>query len=433
LISPALFLDRAQLVPGSVPLCEPVDLSVGASEFLLISGPTGSGKSTLLRVLAGLHPPGNGARRAAGRCGLVLQDPEVQLMREHVGPEVALLLEHLCVPSGEMRPRVRRALQLVGLDLDFDRRVERLSQGQRYRLLMAAQLVAEPDVLLLDEPWAQLDPEGLEILLGLIADLCERGVAVIITDHHWQAFAELADRHLVLGTGGLVPANGDAVPVLDFPMPPAGENVGQKVLASGAFELLDHEGGPLLAGDGFALYGGETVSLVGPNGSGKSTLLHALAGLGSRYRGDLEVLGRPPTLDQRGKLGYVLQQPAAQLFAPTVSEEIGFSLERFRRPAEWGREAIDELNLAEFAGRSPLTLSYGQQQLVALASWACIRPGLLLLDDPFAGLDPDRTGQVGRLLHQLVGRGCALIVANHRPISQLTHRWTIRDGELRVN
>jgi energy-coupling factor transport system ATP-binding protein len=410
-----------------------MDLSVAAGECVLISGPTGSGKSTLLQVLAGMQPTARGVRRAEGRCGLVLQDPELQLMREHVGPEVALLLEHLCVSPGEMRPRVRRALERVGLNLDLDQRVEELSQGQRYRLLMAAQLVAEPDVLLLDEPWAQLDPEALTVLLGVIEDLRERGIAAVITDHHWQAFAELADRHLRLGSDGLESATDDTEPVVDLGLPPEGNGVGEQVLASGAFELLDHEGSPLLVGEGFELRAGETVSLVGPNGSGKSTLLHALAGLGRRYRGDVEVLGRGPMPDQRGDLGYLLQQPTAQLFAPTVDEEIGFSLHRFHKPPAWGREMMYGLELAELAERSPLTLSYGQQQLVALAGWACVRPRLLLLDDPFAGLDPHRTQQVGRLLNDLVGRGCALIVANHRPLPQQTHCWTIRDGELCVN
>ncbi len=430
---PVLTLERAQLAPGGIPLGEPIDLTVGAGECLLISGHTGSGKSTLLQVLAGLQPPGSGARRAEGRCGLVLQDPDLQLMREHVGPEVALLLEHLCVAPKEMGPRVRRALDLVGLDVDLDQRVEHTSLGQRYRLLMAAQLVAEPNALLLDEPWAQLDPEALAILLRLISDLCDRGVAVVVTDHHWQAFAGLADRHLNLGPRGLEPAAADATHDVVFSTPLPGNGSGDQVLASGAFELLDHEGNLLLRGEGFELRAGQTVSLVGPNGSGKSTLMHALAGLGRRYRGDIEVLGRRPTSHQRGDLGYLLQQPTAQLFEPSVEEEVSFSLNRFHRPSAWGREMMDELDLAALAHRSPLTLSYGQQQLVALASWASIRPKLLLLDDPFAGLDSQRTRQVSQLLQQLVARGCALVVANHRPVPQLTYHWAIRDGELVVN
>jgi energy-coupling factor transport system ATP-binding protein len=432
-MGPLLELERAQLAPGGVPLGEPINLSVGAGECLLISGPTGSGKSTLLQVLAGLQPPGSGVRRAEGRCGLVLQDPDLQLMREQVGPEVALLLEHLRVSSDEMRPRVRRALELVGLELDLGQRVDQLSQGQRYRLLMAAQLVAEPDALLLDEPWAQLDPEALTSLLRLIPVLCGCGIAVVVTDHHWRDFAGLADRHLRLAAGGLEPAPGSSAPVVGFPMAPVQDGDGDRVLAAGAFELFDHENRQFLAGEGFELRAGQTVSLVGPNGSGKSTLLHALAGLGRRYRGDVEVLGRRPTSDQRGNLGYLLQQPTAQLFAPTVDEEIHFSLDRFHRPGAWAQELLHELGLTQFAGRSPLTLSYGQQQLVALASWVCIRPKLLLLDDPFAGLDPDRTRQVGHLLNALVSQGCALVLANHRPLPQLAHRWTICDGELCVN
>jgi energy-coupling factor transporter ATP-binding protein EcfA2 len=428
-----LVLEKAQLAPGGVPLVEPIDLEIAAGECLLISGPTGSGKSTLLQVLAGLQPPADGARRAEGRCGLVLQDPELQLMREHVGPEVALLLENLCVPSEEMGPRVRRALDLVGLNLDLDQRVDQLSQGQQYRLLMAAQLVAEPDALLLDEPWAQLDPEALAALLRLIPELCERGIAVVVTDHHWQDFAALADRHLHLGPHGLGRATDISEPGIDLAAPVVGNDGGERVLALRACEVFDHCGNTLFVADELELHAGETLSLAGPNGSGKSTLLHAIAGIGRRWRGDVEVLGRLPTQDQGGDLGYLLQQPTAQLFAPTVDEEIGFSLERFGRPAAWGREVMDELDLRAFAQRSPLTISFGEQHLVALAAWAGIRPRLLMLDDPFAGLDPDCTRRVDRVLSELVEEGCALIIANHRPNPRLTHSWTIRDGELRVD
>jgi energy-coupling factor transporter ATP-binding protein EcfA2 len=429
----AVALEQARLAPGGVPITEPIDLEIAAGECLLISGPTGSGKSTLLQVAAGLQPPAHGARMAEGSFGLVLQDPELQLMREHVGPEVALLLEHRCIPADEMRPRVRHALDLVGLDLDLDRRIDQLSEGQRYRLLMAAQLVDEPDVLLLDEPWAQLDPEALTILLRLIPELCDRGTAVVITDHRWRDSADLADRHLELGPSGLGPATATDEPVFDLGSPAPGHGSGERVLALAAFEVLDYNGNPFLAGDGLELYAGETVSLAGPNGSGKSTLLHAIAGIGGRLRGGVEVLGRRPTPDQGGDLGYLLQQPTAQLFAPTVDEEVGFSLERFDRPAAWGRRVMEGLDLPGFGGRSPLTLSFGEQHLVALACWAGLRPRLLMLDDPFAGLDPECTQRVGIVLNQLVEEGCALIIANHRPMPGMTRQWTICDGELRVN
>lgn len=139
-----------------------VDLTLRAGECHLITGATGSGKSTLLGIIAGVvSRPITGELYTQSVVGMVMQDPQVQILRQTVGAEIAFVLENMAVEPSQMLVRVQHALRAVGLWVSLETPVDSLSLGQKYRLMLAAQLVCEPDVLLLDEPWAQLDDQGL--------------------------------------------------------------------------------------------------------------------------------------------------------------------------------------------------------------------------------------------------------------------------------
>jgi len=199
-----------------------VDLVIERGEIVGLIGPTGSGKSTLLQHLNGLlrrqqgevwvegqslGDPRTDLRRVRQRVGLLFQNPEDQLFERYAGDDVAFGPRNLGLDRNEVRDRVRRAMEAVGLDsIAFkDRLTVTLSHGERRRLALAGVLALEPDVLALDEPTAGLDPQGREELLDyLMRWRTERGGAIVLASHTMEDLARLADRAYVLVAGRIV-------------------------------------------------------------------------------------------------------------------------------------------------------------------------------------------------------------------------------------
>ncbi len=455
-----LSLTQVSLNRSELELFSGLDLQLQPGELTLIQGDTGCGKSSLLQLMAGLITPDAGRVSAAGRVALILQDPDLQLIRDQVGPEVALVMEQLGLEAAVMPEKVTAALDQVGLHLSQAQQVRELSLGQRYRLLIAAQLVVRPKVLLLDEPWAQLDDDGFRQLRRLLQDLLADGIAVVVTEHRTDVWQDLADRQLSFvyqdtASSGVVSkrlvchqqdhgkgvsAYSDLFPVnsisCDFSWPSGSAECSsaEPLLVCDAFELaLNTERS--LYGPSLALNPGTLVQLTGCNGSGKSSFVDLLLGIRSLKTGRITCLGHPPEAhcrkqSRKGELGFVLQHPARQIFADTVEQELAFSLLRAGVPvAETERrvaQMLADLQLEKLALRSPYTLSYGQQHLVAIASQAILMPRLLILDDPCAGLDARSLTALQKLLARLLTTGCGILVTGHRVFAGGNAHWQIQ-------
>jgi energy-coupling factor transport system ATP-binding protein len=384
--------------PGrSAPILDDVALRVAPGECVLLQGPTGSGKSTLLRALAGLR----GVEQRAGRIvratppALLLQHVETQLLATTVAEEVALGLRAARVSPAGLALRVERALREVDLGGLQTQEVDTLSAGQKQRLVIAALLVREPAVLLLDEPSAALDDPSLEALARVLATRKARGTALLIADHEPSALVRLADRRLDCRDGR----------IRETPLADAQTRAGNLRPPAPTTSATGDE--PL------RLLPGERVLLTGPNGSGKSTKLVELAS------------SRAP---QSG-VALVIQEPRRSLFARTVREEIAFGLER----AGWTTAAcarrVDELVARlEFTGladRSPRALSFGQQHRLAMAAALAPEPELVLLDEPFAGLDTDaRDALLAWLADEHARTRATWVLASHHrdPLSRVCDR-----------
>ncbi|WOT05354.1 ABC transporter ATP-binding protein [Shewanella youngdeokensis] len=416
-----------------------LNLSVSQGECHCISGVTGSGKSSILHLIAGgLSRPFEGemVRHPSLMVGLVMQDPNVQILRQSVGAEIAFALENLGTPSDLMLDKVQDALRRVGLYISIDTPVEVLSLGQKYRLMLAAQLVFEPNLLLLDEPWTQLDNHGVQELYFVLKNLLDEGVAIVMVEHHPQAFKQLISHmwhiehgKLAVGQLDITAANCCHLCTLAANDAPVTER---------RVQLLPHRfqfsGQDVLFGcpETLTISAGQIVALSGDNGSGKSSLLKALAGIQADI-GQLpvKVLNRRP---QRGIYGaevcILLQRPSRQLFEQTVLSEMQFSLRRYQLPLVRAEQMLAQLSLSHLAGASPHKLSYGQQHIIAFASLACLQPKVLLLDDPFAGLDGVYVDMVWTLLHQLRQQGCAILLTSHREVSSeyIDKAWHIESG-----
>ncbi|WP_133181799.1 MULTISPECIES: ATP-binding cassette domain-containing protein [Shewanella] len=423
------------------PVLQEVRLGISAGQCHCVSGPTGSGKSSLLNLLAGVqNRPHEGDiwRHPELVTGLVMQDPQTQLLRQTVGAEVAFALENLGIPAENMLPKVQLALRRVGLFLRLDTPVSTLSLGQKYRLMIAAQLVCEPHLLLLDEPWAQLDDQGVAELLVVLRNLIAEGMALVLVEHNAAAFAEIIQHYWQLEAGRLstgIYTVSDTQPI-DTPVKPWGSaHVGKVLVSAEAFDFCFDGSQPLFScPQGFQLHAGEIVTLVGDNGSGKTSLLKSLAGmLNLKLRLPLKVLGRKPKLGIYGaELGLLIQRPSRQLFETSVLAEMQFSLNRFELPKERAEQMLLDLELMALAEQSPHKLSYGQQHLVALASLACLQPKVLLLDDPLAGMDKHYYRKVWFLLKRLRAQGCAILMSSHRVVehSAVSRQLSLHNGLL---
>ncbi|PZF35782.1 ABC transporter ATP-binding protein, partial [Curtobacterium sp. MCLR17_053] len=211
-----------------------VDLTVSPGERVAVVGPSGAGKSTLLRAVAGVLPDEPDAtddtaasvqgtllvdeadpRAVRGRVGLVMQDPEAHTVMSRVGDDVAFGCENAGVPRDETWDRVRTALDVVGLALPLDRSTAQLSGGQRQRLALAGVLAMRPGALVLDEPCANLDPDGVaQVHDAVRALLDETGATLLVVEHRIGTWLDLVDRLVLLEPGGGVVADGPPARVL---------------------------------------------------------------------------------------------------------------------------------------------------------------------------------------------------------------------------
>ncbi len=465
------------------PALDEVDLEVRRGEFILLVGTSGSGKSTLLRSFNGLVPRYYGGRyrgsvdvadihasqgpsvELASRIGLVFQNPERQAVMSRVDNEVAFGLECLGTPSLEIGPKVHDALRAVGLEHRSTDMVSELSSGQSQRLALADVLAMEPDILALDEPTSQLDPEAAEEFLNYLdRERRERGVTVLLAEHRLDRSVQLADRVVVLqegritfdgppseflggqwdGAEGLVMTT--LAQVFKGPSPPpmdveeARERFAH-LRSEGRLDLhreqrgargdvlarLDgvrftYETGPeVLRGVDLELRAGEVMVLVGPNGSGKTTLARHLNGLLRPSKGRVLLEGEN-TADQAvsdlaSRVALLTQNPSDYLFERSVETELFLTAEyRGLSPEEASHDidvVIHQLGLGEFMERFSWDLSVGQRQRVALGALLVGAPRMLVLDEPTRGMDGAHKASLARMARELAASGKAVVVITH--------------------
>lgn len=419
--------------PGSgKPILEGINLSLAAGSCSLITGDTGCGKSTLLLAIMDLLPEGSSKQgycksRDSGnnleRKGLVLQNPETQILCPTVGSECAFGLENICVPASRMRELVTNALQEVGLDEPLDTPVEYLSMGQKYRLLLASMLVMDPELLLMDEPSAQLDAQGLRLLKEVIIGLKKKGIGFVIAEHNPDSLMEIVDQDYRLEDGilGKTEKHTHAASCSGTytRFPPIVHGSGTKVVRTEKLAYSYPSGERVWRDVWLEVEPGERIVLTGANSTGKSTFLRCLCGFLRPEQGSLELLGgKPRPSDLVGRVGYMFQNPQRQLFETTVAADIAFTLERLGWDSKSRRKRVHELlescSLANVAEVSPYKLSFGQQHLAALAAVLAPEPEILLLDDPFVGLDSRITKGIIQIICELSDKkGMAVLYTDH--------------------
>jgi energy-coupling factor transport system ATP-binding protein len=430
-----------------------VDLVVEPGERVLLLGPSGAGKSTLLSSLAGLPDPetagesegsllldGRPAREVRSGTGLVLQDPETQIVMARCGDDVAFGLENRAFPEGEIWPQVARSLLTVGFPYGMDRATSALSGGEKQRLAIAGVLALRPGLLLLDEPTANLDPAGGALVRDALAAVLEdTGCTTILVEHRVREALPLVDRVVVLAAGGVVAdgspakvfaeqaetlaAQGVWLPDRAFPRrrAPAGPGA-EVVLAEQVAYRYPDSAERVAEPTDLTLRAGEAVVLTGPNGSGKSTLALMLAGLRQPTEGSVRAAAAPArplhrwrARDLAGTVGTVFQEPEHQFLTRTVGDEVALG-PRIRGDAEALAQTtglLERLRLDRVAAANPFTLSGGEKRRLSVATALATAPAALVLDEPTFGQDAGTWAELLALLGDLRDAGCAVLAVTH--------------------
>lgn len=475
------------------PVLDGLDLDIRKGEWVLVMGPSGSGKTTLALTLNGTVPHSitgefAGTVTVAGRVtagtpvaalattvGMVFQDPDGQIVHETVRDEVYFGLENLRWSPTEIVQEAHRALDQVGmLDL-LDAEIMSLSGGQKQRVSLASVLALSPEVIVLDEPTANLDPQGMRDVFSVIDQIHrQRGVTILMVEHHVDELASMVDR-LVVIENGRVALEGRPRRIFSAVAPEASRRglwlpqVSELVHAvtneaSGAdlpitvedcvervapvlsttsinarSEPVAPDTGPVLEirdlrftyrgareatlrGVSLALPAGGITAIVGPNGSGKTTLAKCITRINQPPPGTIFLEGRDITRmsapELTGNVGYVFQNPDHQFVTDRTYDELAYSL-RVRRtpPEEVDRRVRRMLDLMELSGRdgdSPFGLSVGERRRLSVATMLILEQKLVILDEPTIGQDLARSEALFSILDRLChDQGTSMVFITH--------------------
>ena len=481
-----------QYTAQAEPTLYDISLDIRKGEKVLICGPSGCGKSTLAHCVNGLIPnsyPGKttGTLTVGGRnaedlslfdlskvVGTVLQDSDGQFIGLTVAEDMAFALENDCMDQKDMKALVDRVAQLVGVSGVLGHAPYEISGGQKQRVALGGVMVSGVDVLLFDEPLANLDPAAGKKAVELIDEIQKRtGCAVIIIEHRLEDVLHCpVDRVVLMGEGRIlfdgdpdsllcsdllqksgireplyvtalkyagVPLDRDQrlsyLPELRlteedrrrvadwfFAQPePKTEKAKKELLRAENIDFTYEGGHHALKGVSASIAEGEMLSIVGTNGAGKSTFSKVLCGFEIPQKGTLTLSGEDLSAysikERADRIGYVMQNPNQMISKTGIFDEValglrnrGVSEEEVKPRVE---KALKTCGLYPFRNWPVSALSYGQKKRVTIASILVLEPKIILLDEPTAGQDLYHYTQIMDFLAELNRSGTTVVLITH--------------------
>ena len=453
---------------ASAPTLDSISFSVNEGELVALCGATGSGKSTLLRLIKKeLAPLGekSGTVKFRGKStedcipsdiGCVMQDPDHQIVTDKVWHELAFGLENMGLPQSSIARRTAEMSSYFGIEDKFDRNISELSGGQKQLINLAAVMVTEPGLLILDEPTAQLDPITASDFINTVKKLNrDLSLTVIIAEHRLEEIIPLCDKLLVIENGRVLafgkphdvavqlyshkdimcgmPAAARISAALGAARPALSVIEGRELVRTYGNEVqpehnvndprnkdtalefhevyfrYERELPDVLKGLSFSVNKGEIYCILGGNGSGKTTALGCASGIIKPYSGTIRIFGK--------KLKEYKNQTLYKECLALMPQDIKtvFLRNTVREELEDAGTDISSLpfDLTPHLDKHPYDLSGGEMQLCAFAKVLALKPKILLLDEPTKGLDAASKIKIITLLKQLTANGMTIVTVTH--------------------
>lgn len=475
----------------SKPTLKDINLTIYEGEKILIVGPSGSGKSTISHCLNGLVPSFyegdiSGSLKINGKetkhqsifelsqhVGTVLQDPDAQFIGLTVAEDIGFKLENTGVHQSEMIETVKDISKMVGIDRHLHSSPHQLSGGQKQRVTLGGVMVDQANILLFDEPLANLDPATGKIAMELIEDIHHKtNSTVIIIEHRLEEVLQIdIDRIIVINEGELLadvstnellsanllenigirePLYVTALKYAGCKITPESEpkNIDSLKIDSyidqltswfqhtdrlksleneeAVLELKSIEFGyrrneKIIHNVSFKINKGEMVSIVGKNGAGKSTISKLICGFYQPSNGQILFEGKDMkglSIKERAEyIGIVLQNPNQMISQTSIFDEValglkfrGVSLEEIK---ERVMNTLKVCGLYEYRNWPISALSFGQKKRVTIASVLVLNPNIIILDEPTAGQDYKHYNEMMEFLKELQNRGMTIIFITH--------------------
>jgi energy-coupling factor transport system ATP-binding protein len=480
-----------QYYSQSEPTLHNINLKIYRGEKILIVGPSGSGKSTLGHCINGLIPFSykgeiQGGLKINGletreqnifnlskMIGTVLQDADGQFVGLTVGEDIAFALENDNIPNTEMHERVKKVAAMVDMQNLLNSSPFELSGGQKQRTSLAGVMIDDVDVLLFDEPLANLDPATGKTAIEIIDDIHEkahktiiiiehrledvlhRGIDRVIMINDGRIIADMNPHELVSST--ILTENGIREPLYITALKYAGvkvtcemqpghittlktelsrnalttwhnaiqaenrENTNPSILKMENISFSYDGARQILDDINFDIREGEMISIVGKNGAGKSTLSKVLCGFEKEDGGAILYKGeniKSKTIKERAEIiGLVMQNPNQMISRPLIYDEVALGLRLRNVPEEQIAERVEKVlkvcGLAPFKSWPISALSYGQKKRVTIASILVLDPKILILDEPTAGQDFRHYTEIMQFLVEINKLGVTIIMITH--------------------
>ena len=475
----------------TAPTLQDINLTIYEGEKVLIVGPSGSGKSTLGHCLNGLVPfsykgkvtgsltidgedtQGLDIFSLSKKVGTVLQDPDGQFIGLTVAEDIAFALENDCLPQPQMITKVSEVAKIVDMEPHLEASTHQLSGGQKQRVCLAGVMVDEVEILLFDEPLANLDPATGKYAIELIDRIQqETNKTVIIIEHRLEDVLHCpVDRIIVIDDGRVIsdmtPDELLASPVLEqcsireplyvravkyagcrltpelrpahldtfqinackkqlhdwfekVDIPKARDKT-ETILELKAIDFSYFPGQPTIHDVSFSIQKGEMVSIVGKNGAGKSTLSKLICGFEKPNAGKIYYRSQDITADtikERAlRIGMVMQNPNQMISKQMIYDEVALGLVIRGVPEAEIKERV--LAILKICGLYPFrnwpisALSFGQKKRVTIASILVLEPEVIILDEPTAGQDFRHYTEIMEFLLELNQRGVTIIMITH--------------------